>query len=146
MSLATWVCFVSAIQNFVVPFFAKQHNFSLSDTTLMLGLLGIVASGVQYYIQGIIIKSMGPFIVTAFNPVRMIIVTALACIILSEQLFLGSIIGAIVVVVGLYLVVWGKSKEYKARNDMQQSPTKDNTLQDQQQLPVTAPTKESSDI
>ncbi|CAJ2658848.1 unnamed protein product [Trifolium pratense] len=89
---------------------------------------------------------MGPFIVTAFNPVRMIIVTALACIILSEQLFLGSIIGAIVVVVGLYLVVWVKSKEYKARNDMQQSPTKDNTLQDQQQLPVTAPTKESSDI
>jgi hypothetical protein len=56
-----------------------------------------------------------------------------------------SIIGAIVVVLGLYLVVWGKSKEYKARNDMQPSPTKDNTLHDQQQLPVTAPTNENSD-
>jgi len=44
---------------------------------------------VQYYIQGLVIKTMGPVIVTAFNPVRMIIVTALACIILSEQLFLG---------------------------------------------------------
>ncbi|MCI35793.1 WAT1-related protein, partial [Trifolium medium] len=48
-----------------------------------------ITSGVQYYIQGMVIKSMGPVIVTAFNPVRMIIVTALACIILSEQLFLG---------------------------------------------------------
>ncbi|WJX32540.1 hypothetical protein P8452_20853 [Trifolium repens] len=150
MSLATWVCFIGAIQSFVVAFFAERHNshaWSLGwDTRLFApAYAGIVTSGVQYYIQGMVIKSMGPVIVTAFNPVRMIIVTALACIILSEQLFLGSIIGAIVVVLGLYLVVWGKSKEYKARNDMQTSPTKDNTLHDQQQLPVTAPTNENSD-
>ncbi|XP_045804514.1 WAT1-related protein At4g08290-like [Trifolium pratense] len=151
MSLATWVCFVGAIQSFVVAFFAERHNshawYLGWDTRLFApAYAGIVTSGVQYYIQGMVIKSMGPVIVTAFNPVRMIIVTALACIILSEQLFLGSIIGAIVVVLGLYLVVWGKSKEYKARNNMQQSRTKESTLQDQQQLPVTAPPKnESSD-
>lgn len=56
-----------------------------------------------------------------------------------------SIIGAIVVVSGLYLVVWGKSKEYKARNEMPPSPTKENSLQHQQQLPVTAPRNEISD-
>jgi hypothetical protein len=45
-----------------------------------------------------------------------------------------------VVVLGLYLVVWGKSKEYKARNHihMPPSPTKEDSLHDQQQqLPVT---------
>lgn len=154
MSLATWVCFIGALQSFVVAFFAERHNshaWALGwDTRLFApAYAGIVTSGVQYYIQGLVIKTMGPVIVTAFNPVRMIIVTALACIILSEQLFLGSIIGAIVVVLGLYLVVWGKSKEYKARNhiDMPSSPTKEDSLQDQQQqLPVTAPRNESNDI
>ncbi|XP_027190291.1 WAT1-related protein At4g08290-like isoform X2 [Cicer arietinum] len=150
MSLATWVCFIGALQSFVVAFFAERHHshaWSLGwDTRLFApAYAGIVTSGVQYYIQGKVIKTMGPVIVTAFNPLRMIIVTALACIILSEQLFLGSIIGAIVVVSGLYLVVWGKSKEYKARNEMPPSPTKENSLQHQQQLPVTAPRNEISD-
>ncbi|QCD78779.1 WAT1-related protein [Vigna unguiculata] len=56
----------------------------LGHTTLCPCLRG------NSYIQGMVIKSMGPVIVTAFNPLRMIIVTGLACIILSEQLYLGS--------------------------------------------------------
>jgi len=45
-----------------------------------------------------------------------------------------SIIGGVVVVVGLYLVVWGKSKEQK-KNLMAASPEKV-TLQRQKQLPL----------
>ncbi|KAJ1376897.1 EamA domain [Sesbania bispinosa] len=144
MSLATWVCFIGALQSSVVAFFAERHHphaWSLGwDTRLFApAYAGIVTSGVQYYIQGMVIKTMGPVIVTAFNPLRMIIVTAMACIILSEQLYLGSIVGAIVVVVGLYAVVWGKSKENKAR-----MPATENSLQNQQQLPVTAPRKDNN--
>ena len=40
-------------------------------------------------------------------------------------------------VLGLYLVVWGKSKECQRR--MLPSPAKDNFPEDQRQLPVTAP-------
>ncbi|RDX68802.1 WAT1-related protein [Mucuna pruriens] len=143
MSLATWVCFVGALQSSVVAIFAERHHphaWALGwDTRLFApAYAGIVTSGVQYYVQGMVIKSMGPVIVTAFNPLRMIIITTLACIVLSEQLYLGSIIGAIVVVLGLYLVVWGKSKECQGR--MPPSP------EDQQrQLPVTAPTNDSND-
>ncbi|XP_027358320.1 WAT1-related protein At4g08290-like [Abrus precatorius] len=148
MSLATWVCFVGALQSSVVAVFAEWHQpraWSLGwDTRLFApAYAGIVTSGVQYYIQGKVTKVMGPVIVTAFNPLRMIIVSALACIILSEQLYLGSIIGAVVVVFGLYLVVWGKSKECKGR--LAPSPTEDNSTQDQQQLPVTVPKNDISD-
>ncbi|XP_027358332.1 WAT1-related protein At4g08290-like [Abrus precatorius] len=141
MSLATLVCFVGALQSSVVAALAEWHQphaWSLGwDTRLFApAYAGIITSGVQYYIQGMVIKSMGPVIVTAFNPLRMIIVTALACIILSEQLYLGSIIGAIVVVFGLYLVVWGKSKECKGR--IPPSPAEDDFAQNQRQLPVTA--------
>ncbi|KAG5019046.1 hypothetical protein JHK82_014980 [Glycine max] len=142
MSLATWVCFVGALQSSIVAIFAERHHphaWSLGwDTRLFApAYAGIVTSGVQYYIQGMVSKIMGPVIVTAFNPLRMIIVTALACIILSEQLFLGSIIGAVVVVLGLYLVVWGKAKE--RRGIMTPSPAENNFPEDQRQLPVIAP-------
>ncbi|KAL1309907.1 hypothetical protein HN51_052641 [Arachis hypogaea] len=134
MSLATWVCFAGALQSSLVAAFAERHRphaWALGwDIRLFApAYAGIVTSGVQYYIQGMVSKAMGPVIVTAFNPLRMVIVTALACIVLSEQLYLGSVIGAIVVVGGLYAVVWGKYKEQKA---------KENSEQQQQQLPVIA--------
>ncbi|KAG5045594.1 hypothetical protein JHK86_015000 [Glycine max] len=149
MSLATWVCFVGALQSSVVAAIAERHHphtWALGwDTRLFApAYAGIVTSGVQYYIQGMVIKSMGPVIVTAFNPLRMIIITTLACIVLSEQLYLGSIIGAIVVVLGLYLVVWGKYKECHGR-PMPPSLTKDTSPEDQRQLPVTAPKNDTND-
>ncbi|KAL4271046.1 hypothetical protein AHAS_AhasUnG0002600 [Arachis hypogaea] len=133
MSLATWVCFAGALQSSLVAAFAERHRphaWALGwDIRLFApAYAGIVTSGVQYYIQGMVSKAMGPVIVTAFNPLRMVIVTALACIVLSEQLYLGSVIGAIVVVGGLYAVVWGKYKEQKAKENSEQ----------QQQLPVIA--------
>ncbi|KOM41593.1 hypothetical protein LR48_Vigan04g179100 [Vigna angularis] len=148
MSLATWVCFVGALQSSVVAAIAERHHphaWAIGwDTRLFApAYAGVVTSGVQYYIQGMVIKSMGPVIVTAFNPLRMIIITTLACIILSEQLYLGSVIGAIVVVLGLYLVVWGKAKECQRR--MPPSPAKDNFPEDQRQLPITAPRNDSND-
>ncbi|KAG5067561.1 hypothetical protein JHK86_011292 [Glycine max] len=148
-SLATRVCFVGALQSSIVAAIAERHHphaWALGwDTRLFApAYAGIVTSGVQYYIQGMVIKSMGPVIVTAFNPLRMIIITTLACIVLSEQLYLGSIIGAIVVVLGLYLVVWGKYKECHGRS-MPPSPEKDNFLEDQRQLSVTVPKNDTND-
>ncbi|MED6141011.1 hypothetical protein PIB30_099130 [Stylosanthes scabra] len=133
MSLATWVCFAGALQSSLVAVFAEHHHphaWAIGwDVRLFApAYAGIVTSGVQYYIQGMVSKAMGPVIVTAFNPLRMVIVTALACIVLSEQLYLGSIIGAVVVVAGLYAVVWGKYKEQKAKENSHR----------QQHLPVMA--------
>ena len=56
-----------------------------------------------------------------------------------------SIIGAVVVVLGLYLVVWGKSKECQQGIIMTPSPANDNSPEDQRQLPVTAPRNDSND-
>ncbi|KAJ0088878.1 hypothetical protein Patl1_31936 [Pistacia atlantica] len=83
------------------------------DTKLMAAVYsGIVCSGLAYYIQGIIMKDRGPVFVSAFSPLCMVIVAIMSSIILAEQMYLGRVIGAIIVVAGLYLVVWGKSKDY----------------------------------
>lgn len=50
---------------------------------------GIVSSGIAYYVQGLVMKTRGPVFVTAFNPLCMVIVAALATLILAEQLHLG---------------------------------------------------------
>ncbi|KAA8538491.1 hypothetical protein F0562_028138 [Nyssa sinensis] len=49
--------------------------------------------------------------VTAFSPLCMIITAVLGATVLSEPIHLGSLIGAIIIVIGLYSVVWGKSKD-----------------------------------
>ncbi|KAI4995145.1 hypothetical protein ZWY2020_035048 [Hordeum vulgare] len=54
--------------------------------------------------------------VTMFNPVSTIMVAILAYFIFGENLYVGSIIGGVVVILGLYMLLWGKDKdqEYKA--------------------------------
>ncbi|KAK2453399.1 WAT1-related protein [Trifolium repens] len=143
MSLATWVCFIGALQSSAVTIFMERKSpdaWALGlDSRLFASLYaGIVTSAIQFYVQGSVIKTMGPVFVTAFNPLRMIIVTALACIFLSEKLHLGSIVGGVVVVTGLYLVVWGKSKEQKRIMLEEEAPQKI-SQQGQQQLPITVP-------
>ncbi|XP_057442705.1 WAT1-related protein At4g08290-like [Lotus japonicus] len=144
MSLATWICFVGALQSSALTIFMEHHDpaawsLGLDSKLFACAYSGIVTSAVQFYVQGTVIKTKGPVFVTAFNPLRMIIVTALACILLSEKLYLGSLIGGVVVVMGLYLVVWGKAKEQK--NLIPPCPEKEIS----QQLPVIAPKIENNE-
>ncbi|KAL1337258.1 hypothetical protein HN51_031922 [Arachis hypogaea] len=143
MSLATWVCFIGAIQSSAVTAYMERDSpqvWILAPDSRLLACLyaGVVTSAIQFYVQGLVIKTTGPVFVTAFNPLRMIIVTAFASILLSEKLYLGSVIGGVVVVVGLYLVVWGKSKEKKGVKHAMLPPSPEKEIQ-QQQLPVTVP-------
>lgn len=70
-----------------------------------------MCSGMAYYVQGVVTRVRGPVFVTSFSPLCMIITAALGSIVLAEQVHLGSIIGAVIIVCGLYTVVWGKSKD-----------------------------------
>ncbi|KAJ0027648.1 hypothetical protein Pint_35485 [Pistacia integerrima] len=115
----SWACFMilQAIEGSIVALVMERGKYSIWaihwDTKLMAALYsGIVCSGLAYYIQGIIMKDRGPVFVSAFSPLCMVIVAIMSSIILAEQMYLGRVIGAIIVVAGLYLVVWGKSKDY----------------------------------
>ncbi|XP_016172185.1 WAT1-related protein At1g44800-like [Arachis ipaensis] len=72
---------------------------------------GVVCFGIAYYVQGVVTRERGPVFVTSFIPLIMIITAVLGTIVLAEQIHLGSVIGAIVIVCGLYTVVWEKSKD-----------------------------------
>ncbi|KAJ4705614.1 WAT1-related protein [Melia azedarach] len=74
---------------------------------------GIVVFGLTAYVQILVIREKGPVFVTAFRPLSTVIVAILGLLILGEQLHLGEILGSILIVVGLYAIMW--AKEYEKR-------------------------------
>ncbi|KAK8692232.1 hypothetical protein V6N13_075705 [Hibiscus sabdariffa] len=134
ISLSSLICLAGAIQSSAIALAVEHRPSGWAvgwDSRLFAPLYsGIVSSGITYYVQGMVMKTRGPVFVTAFNPLCMIIVTALGSAILGEQIHLGSIIGGIVITVGLYCVVWGKSKDYSSPS----APAKGDC--NQQELPI----------
>ncbi|CAN1329576.1 WAT1-related protein At4g30420 [Linum perenne] len=97
--------------------------------SIWLILQGVVGSGIAFFVQAWCISQRGPLFSALFNPLCTVIVTVLASFLLDEKIYVGSLIGAIGVVVGLYAVLWGKSKDYakKVEGEIDPKPTKDET-------------------
>ncbi|KAM7262948.1 hypothetical protein ACFE04_000631 [Oxalis oulophora] len=74
---------------------------------------GSVASAMGFAIQIWVIAKEGPVFVSVYLPVQTLLVAIMASIVLGEEFFLGGIVGAVLIITGLYLVVWGKNEELK---------------------------------
>jgi len=80
---------------------------------------GIVTSSIAYYVQGLVIQKTGPVFASAFSPLMMIIVAVMGSFILAEKIFLGGVLGAVLIVMGLYSVLWGKHKETQEKEEQE---------------------------
>ncbi|CAI9098497.1 OLC1v1035161C3 [Oldenlandia corymbosa var. corymbosa] len=74
---------------------------------------GIVGTTFMYCLLTIVIPMRGPLFVSAFNPLIVVIVAIVGSLILEEDLYLGSLLGGLLIICGLYIICWGKSKEIK---------------------------------
>ncbi|KAA8526053.1 hypothetical protein F0562_007847 [Nyssa sinensis] len=72
---------------------------------------GMVGSGLCFVGMSWCVKKRGPVFTAAFSPLVQIMAAVFDIPILHEQLHLGSLLGSITVIVGLYILLWGKSKE-----------------------------------
>ncbi|XP_010031124.2 WAT1-related protein At3g28050 isoform X4 [Eucalyptus grandis] len=57
------------------------------------------------------IQLKGPFYVAMFRPLSIPVAVAMGVFFLGDTLHLGSLIGATILSVGFYIVMWGKAKE-----------------------------------
>ncbi|CAN1304420.1 WAT1-related protein At2g37460 [Linum perenne] len=133
LSLTVLICLMGTIEGAVVALVMERGNPQVWvvhwDTKLLAAVYsGVVCSGLAYYIQGVVMKVRGPVFVTAFSPLCMVLVAIMSSIIFAEQMFLGRVLGAAVIVAGLYLVVWGKSKDYDStvKEELVMIPTRQN--------------------
>ncbi|KAK4770848.1 hypothetical protein SAY87_031380 [Trapa incisa] len=119
MSLTSLVVFMGTLQSIAVTF-VVEHKASVWSIGWDMNLLaaayaGIVSSSIAYYVQGLVMKKRGPVFVTAFSPLMMIIVAIMGSFILAEKIYFGGIIGSVLIVGGLYSVLWGKYKEFQEK-------------------------------
>ncbi|KAH9738774.1 WAT1-related protein [Citrus sinensis] len=115
LSLTAIVCFLGTLQSAAVTF-VMEHKDSVRTIGWDLNLLaaayaGIVSSGIAYYVQGLVMQKRGPVFATAFSHLMMIIVAIMGSFLLAEKIYVGGVLGAVLIVIGLYAVLWGKYKE-----------------------------------
>ncbi|KAK9926471.1 hypothetical protein M0R45_023699 [Rubus argutus] len=115
LSLTTMICFFASLQSsFVALIFARnQDSWRLEWNLKLLTIVysGVVISALVYYLQTWCIRYKGPVFAAMFSPLQVIIVAIFSAIAFAERLHLGSLIGAFLIIVGLYCVLWGKNKD-----------------------------------
>ncbi|XP_058746841.1 WAT1-related protein At4g30420-like [Vicia villosa] len=124
ISLSAWMCLMATLQSAVVTLFIEQDLNAWKITSVLeLGsslYAGIMGSAVTFCVQAWCISRRGPLFYAMFIPVFTIICTVLAALLLHEEIYFGSLIGAIGVIIGLSIVLWGKAKDvvdYKEKMD-----------------------------
>ncbi|KAK8918893.1 WAT1-related protein [Platanthera zijinensis] len=117
LSVTTWTCFFSSIQSAAATFFLEPDSRVWKITSSFQLLCCIYAAtfgtAVNFYLQTWCIKVRGPLFCAMFNPLSTVITTILAYMFLHEALYLGSLLGSVAVVIGLYMVLWGKVEDHK---------------------------------
>ncbi|KAF8657754.1 hypothetical protein HU200_059914 [Digitaria exilis] len=121
LSLATWMCFLATLQCAVVAFFLEPNYLEIWKLNsfwqfpcILYG--GVFASGANFFLQSWCISLKGPLYSAIFTPMSAVITAILSTLFLNEELHVGSILGAITIIVGLYVVLWGKAEDETSKS------------------------------
>nr|CAD1819256.1 unnamed protein product [Ananas comosus var. bracteatus] len=108
-------CLFSTIQSFFLALIIERDfsrwKIGLDVTLISVIYCGIIVSGVAHYLQSWTIEKKGPVFLTMSMPLTLVITIILSTILLGEAICLGSVLGGILLVGGLYNVLWGKRME-----------------------------------
>ncbi|RLM73638.1 WAT1-related protein [Panicum miliaceum] len=146
------MCVMSTLQSvaFALCYDRDVAQWRLRFDVRLLSVVysGVLASGVMLVVLSWCVKRRGPLFASVFNPLILLVVAVLSSLLLGEKLHLGSALGAVLIVMGLYAVLWGKGRETKdaevakvgelpttciAHPDHQQQSEEDRWKQQQQQ-------------
>ncbi|XP_020210952.1 WAT1-related protein At3g30340 [Cajanus cajan] len=105
----------AATQSAILTLIIKRNNASwiLRGKLEIMSVIyaGLVGSGLCYVAMSWCVKQRGPVFTAAFTPLIQIFVAVLDFYVLKEEIYLGSIAGSALVIAGMYILLWGKSKE-----------------------------------
>ncbi|KAH9757561.1 WAT1-related protein [Citrus sinensis] len=113
--LTTLQCFFSCIQSAFWAVAAERNPsaWKLGWDIHLVSVVycGLVINGITYWIQVWAIEKKGPVFIAIFTPFALIITAIFSAFLWKETLHWGSVGGAVLLVGGLYSVLWGKNRE-----------------------------------
>ncbi|KAM3361168.1 WAT1-related protein isoform X1 [Capsicum galapagoense] len=123
LRLTTLQCLFSCIQSAIWAIIVKRDvaawkldfNFNL----LSVAYCGVLVTGLSYWLRAWVIEIKGPVFTAMFTPISLIVTAFFSSIFWKETPHLGSVCGAILLVMGLYGVLWGKQKEAEFKKTSQ---------------------------
>ncbi|KAL5551194.1 hypothetical protein UlMin_001370 [Ulmus minor] len=115
LSLNTMICFFASLQCCLLGLFFARNPTSWRlqwDVQLLtIVFCGVFTSGLAYFVQTWCINNKGPVFSAMFTPLQLVIVAIFSAFAFAERLHVVSLVGAFVIVVGLYCVLWGKRND-----------------------------------
>ncbi|CAI9109085.1 OLC1v1008827C2 [Oldenlandia corymbosa var. corymbosa] len=141
----TLQCFLSTIQSFIIAIALvrdpNEWKLGWNLRLLSVAYCGIVVTGVTFYIQAWIIEKRGPVFLAVTTPLILVFTICSSAVLLGEIISFGSVLGGLLLVLGLYCVLWGKTKE---QNDGEKKTFPSSTNTDvETQKAISAPKEEN---
>ncbi|XP_024172186.2 WAT1-related protein At2g39510 [Rosa chinensis] len=122
------ICFWGMVEGAVVAIVVERENSEAWSIHFDFKLLAAaLLSGAVYYVMGLVVTKKGTVFYSAFNPLATLLVAILGSFFLAKQF----LIGAVTIVGGLYLVLWGKARDQPpSLNANVEEPTGTPTIDD----------------
>ncbi|KAI3407367.1 WAT1-related protein [Psidium guajava] len=113
----TLMCLMASIECSIVGA-TNEHNvaaWSLGYGIRFIAVFyaGVVCSAIAFCVMTWCVHRKGPLYTSVFSPLLLVMSTLLSWALLREKLYVGTLVGAVFIIVGLYSVLWGKGKEAK---------------------------------
>ncbi|XP_059656021.1 WAT1-related protein At3g28050-like [Cornus florida] len=114
-------CIFATIQTAIIALF-MERNPSAWRIRPDIELVTIVYSAIfvislRNVVYSWALHKKGPLFVTMIKPVGMVIAIVMGTTFLGDTLYIGSVIGAVIIALGFYSVMWGKTEEEKIVED-----------------------------
>ncbi|XP_019085716.1 PREDICTED: WAT1-related protein At3g28070-like isoform X2 [Camelina sativa] len=95
----------------------EKHNpgvwiIHFNITLITIVTMAIITS-VYYVIHSWTVRHKGPLYLAIFKPLSILIAVVMSAVFLNDSLYLGCLIGGILITLGFYAVMWGKANEDK---------------------------------
>ncbi|XP_034693339.1 WAT1-related protein At5g40240-like [Vitis riparia] len=112
----------ATMQSSLVSLIAERDpsawRLRLDMELIAVGYSGIFVVALRGAVYAWVLHQKGPVFVAMFKPAGIVIAVIMGVTFLGDKLHLGSVIGAAIIALGFYNVVWGKAKEEKVAEDI----------------------------